>query len=303
MNSIYLHAEEMNTIIPYHSTPIQQLADPVFAKAGITVSVKREDLNHPTISGNKWWKLKCNVEAAIAQSHQTLLTFGGAYSNHIYATAAAARAAGLRSIGVIRGEEVKPENDTLSFASAAGMQLHYVSREAYRKKEDPAFIHELEERFGRSYVIPEGGSNELGVAGVTAFAETLPSDFDFIICPVGTGATLAGLIRGRTGKGTIIGVPVLKGGDSWIKEVEAFQPRYANWRLFGDYHFGGYAKSTPELQESMRAFMARQGVPVEPVYSAKMFFALYDLAAKGFFSPGSKVLAIHTGGIRTIDNR
>jgi len=289
----------MNSILPYHTTPIQQLSDPVFVNAGIGVFVKREDINHPTVSGNKWWKLKYNVEEAIAQSRHTLLTFGGAYSNHIYATAAAAQVAGLRSIGIIRGEEIKPLNETLSFASAAGMQLYYLSRDTYRRKDEPAFINELTERFGRCHIIPEGGSNELGVAGVAAFAETLPSDFDFIICPVGTGATLAGLIRGRAGKGTLIGVPVLKGGDAWIKEVEAFQPQYANWRLFGDYHFGGYAKSTPQLEMSIRAFAERHGIPTEHIYSAKMFFALYDLAAKGFFKPGANVLALHTGGIRT----
>jgi 1-aminocyclopropane-1-carboxylate deaminase len=280
------------------ATPIQPLIDPVFESAGIQVSIKREDLNHPRISGNKWWKLKYNLEAAIAQKHHTLLTFGGAYSNHIYATAATAKASGLRSIGIIRGEEVSPLNKTLTFAIGAGMKLHFISREAYRHKTESSFISELEERFGPFYLIPEGGSNELGVAGVASFAEQLPAHFDYVCSPVGTGATLAGLIRGRKGTGLLIGFPVLKGGDAWITEVNTFLPEFTNWQLFGEYHFGGYAKSTPELDLFIQKFESRHGAPIEHVYSGKMFYGIYDLAAKGYFKRGSTVLAIHTGGLR-----
>jgi 1-aminocyclopropane-1-carboxylate deaminase len=280
------------------STPIQPINDPVFEAAGVQVSVKREDLNHPQISGNKWWKLKYNLEAAIAQKHHTLLTFGGAHSNHIYATAAAASASDLLSIGIIRGEEVLPLNPTLAFAVGAGMTLHYVSREGYRHKRESTFISELEERFGHFYLIPEGGSNELGVAGVASFAESLPIGFDYLCSAVGTGATLAGLVRGRKGMGTLIGFPVLKGGESWIKEVESFHPHHDNWKLFGSYHFGGYAKTKPELEQFMQQFEDRHKVPVEHVYSGKMFYGLYDLAAKGYFKRGSTILAIHTGGLR-----
>jgi 1-aminocyclopropane-1-carboxylate deaminase len=288
----------MNIEMSYQQTPIQIITDRVFKAAGIDVSVKREDLNHPQISGNKWWKLKLNLQRAIAGRHDTLLTFGGAYSNHIYATAAAAHEMGLKSVGVIRGEEILPLNETLAFAIQAGMKLHYVSREHYRNKTDPAFIEELNRRFGRFYLINEGGSNELGVAGMALFAKELPPHFDYIICPVGTGASLAGLVRGREGSGQIIGIPVLKGGDSWRQEVENFTAKYHNWQLFGDYHFGGYARSTPVLEQFIQKFQSSHGIPIEPVYSAKMFYALYDLASKGFFPVGSKVLAIHTGGLR-----
>lgn len=288
--------------LSYQSTPIQQINDPIFDAAGVQVFIKREDLNHPRISGNKWWKLKYNLEAAIAQGHHTLLTFGGAYSNHIYATAAAASGLGLSSIGVIRGEEVLPANQTLAFAIGAGMKLHYISREAYRHKTEISFISELESRFGRFYLIPEGGSNEPGVAGVASFADSLPATFDYLCCPVGTGATLAGMIRGRKGVGRVIGFPVLKGDDSWIAEVALFRPQYTNWQLFGGYHFGGYAKTTFALDVFIQSFISRHAVPVEQVYTGKMFYGIYDLAAKGFFKRGSAVLAIHTGGIRPNDD-
>lgn len=289
----------MNIQMPeYQKTPIQIIIDRVFEAAGIEVSVKREDLNHPQISGNKWWKLRLNHQRAIAEGHNTLLTFGGAYSNHIYATAAASNEMGLKCVGVIRGEEILPLNETLVFASHAGMKLHYVSREDYRNKTEPAFIEELNRRFGRFYLIDEGGSNEPGVAGMALFAKELPPHFDYIICPVGTGGSLAGLVRGRQGAGQIIGIPVLKGGDSWRQEVEKFTPSFDNWQLFGDYHFGGYARSTSLLEQFIQKFQSTHGITIEPVYSAKMFYALYDLTVKGFFHEGSKVLAIHTGGLR-----
>lgn len=285
-------------MLSYQTTPIQEISDPVFADVGVRLFVKREDLNHAHVSGNKWWKLKYNIEAALSRKYETLLTFGGAFSNHIYATAAAASDAGIKSIGIIRGEQVLPLNETLAFAAAKGMHLHYVSREVYRNRGDANFILELERRFGRYYLVPEGGSNELGVAGVASFAQTLPSGFDFICCPVGTGATLAGLVRGCAGRGIVLGVVVLKGGDQWISEIEKYRPQFDNWQLFGDYHFGGYAKSTEVLQQFIQTFTSPTGIPIEHVYSAKMFFGLRDLASRGYFKRGSKVLAIHTGGIR-----
>lgn len=286
-------------MLEYNPTPTVLLNDTAFISAGVEVFVKREDLNHRYASGNKWWKLKFNLEQAIAEGHDTLLTFGGAYSNHIYATAAAAREVGLKSIGVIRGEEVKPLNQTLSFANDAGMRLHYVSRGDYRNKSQASFIDELHKQFGRFYFIDEGGSNELGVEGMSSFAQSLPSYFDYVLCPVGTGASLAGLVRGRKGAGQIVGVPVLKGGDAWIQEVEKFSPGFHNWQLLVDYHFGGYAKSTPALEQFIQEFKSRHGIPIEHVYTAKMFYALYDRIAAGFFERGSRILALHTGGLRS----
>ena len=282
----------------YQDTPITELVDETIASAGVSLYVKREDLNHPFISGNKWWKLKYNLEYAMQRGFDTLLTFGGAFSNHIYATAAAAELYGLKSVGIIRGEEVLPLNSTLQSASDQGMQLHYLSRSEYRRKDDVHFITSLASRFGNCYVIPEGGSNELGVAGIASFAEHLPEKFDYICCPLGTGATLAGLTRGRRGIGKLIGFPVLKGGDAWNTYVNAFNPGYTNWRTIGDYHFGGYAKSNDVLNAFIDQFHREKAIPLEPVYSGKMFFGIYDLLRKGYFEPGSEILAIHTGGLR-----
>lgn len=284
------------TELVYHETPIVSIEDESTAAAGVTLSVKREDLNNASVSGNKWWKLKLNLSEAVALGYNTILTFGGAYSNHIYATAAAAAAVGLKSIGVIRGEQTEPLNNTLNFARSNRMELHFVSRSDYRDKDS---LHaQLVSRFGRFYTIPEGGSNEHGVVGISLFARTLPPDFDYICCPVGTGATLAGLIRGYNGRGMLIGFPVLKGGDSWRDEVENFQPMYDNWTLATDYHFGGYAKTSPILESFMSHFTESHNIPLEHVYSGKMFYGMMDMISKGFYRKGSKILAIHTGGIR-----
>lgn len=284
-------------MLEYSPTPIQPIDDPSLISAGVQLFVKREDLNHPYVSGNKWWKLKLNLSRALAEGHDQLLTFGGAFSNHIYATAAAARAVGMKCVGVIRGEEPSPLNDTLRFARAAGMKLHFISRTSYRSKDD-SLLSTLLSKFGRCYIIPEGGSNEPGVAGVASFAEQLPRDFDYLCCPIGTGATLAGLIRGMHGSGFLIGFPVLKGGDAWNIAVREFDPIYTNWTTIPDYHFGGYAKSDDALEKFIRQFSANSNVPLEHVYSGKMFFGILDLVSKGFFRRGSKILAIHTGGLR-----
>lgn len=290
---------QQTVMLEYHPTPTILISNAITASAGVELFVKREDLNHPIVSGNKWWKLNLNIQRAISEHYDTLLTFGGAYSNHIYATAAAARELGLKSIGVIRGEESKPLNATLQFARDAGMQLHFISRASYGKR-DIELLSSLGEKFGRCYVIPEGGSNELGVEGIASFAEQLPRDFDYTCCPIGTGATVAGLIRGLRGIGVVIGFPVLKGGDAWIDTVKTFNPHYTNWTIIPDYHFGGYAKTTATLENFIREFSNATNVPLEFVYSGKMFYGILDLIAKGYFKRGSRILALHTGGLRNI---
>lgn len=286
-------------MLTYTQTPIQEIHDPVFDKVGVRVLVKREDLNHPYVSGNKWWKLKCNLEEAIKLKHNTLLTFGGAYSNHIYAAAAAAHELGLKSIGIIRGEETLPLNQTLAFAKSRGMHLHYISREAYRKKSESEFIDNLQKQFGEFYLIPEGGTNTLAVKGVTEFAKTLGNDFDYLCCAVGTGGTMAGLINGMEGKGELIGFPVLKGGEFLYDEIENLLPtKYNNWKLITDYHFGGYAKTTPQLNEFINSFNSNTTIFIEPVYTGKLFSGIYDLIVKKYFPKGSRLLILHSGGLR-----
>jgi len=283
-------------MLDYQPTPIQELFDPMLSAKDVRLSVKREDLNHPAISGNKWWKLKYNLAEAQQLGHNTLLTYGGAYSNHIYATAAAAHACGLKSIGVIRGEETTPLNDVLKFAIENGMFLHFISREEFKTKNDEHQIQKLKAKFGEFYVIPEGGSNEFAIKGIEEFTTLLGNDFDYLCCAVGTGATLAGIIRGLKGNKNIMGFTVLK-GDGWEGEILKFSPTYNNWRLIQDYHEGGFAKTNPVLTQFMKSFTAKHNIPVEHVYTGKMFKGIFDLVSKGYFNRGSRILAIHTGGI------
>lgn len=286
-------------MLSYSNTPVQEIHNALFDKAGVRVLIKREDLNHPLISGNKWWKLKYNLDEAIQLGHKTLLTFGGAYSNHIYATAAAAHELGLKSIGVIRGEETLPLNSTLSFARNRGMKLHYISREAYRSKTEEVFIDHLHQIFGDFYLIPEGGTNEHAVKGVTEFAQSLGTDFDYLCCAVGTGGTMAGLISGTSSTKKLIGFPVLKNGEFLTVEIEnLLTGKYQNWELKTDYHFGGYAKMNSQLNSFIENFNTNHQILLDPVYTGKTVFGLLDLISKNFFPKGSTVLFIHTGGVR-----
>lgn len=289
-------------MLRYTPTPIQEIHNAVFDRAGVQVLVKREDLNHPYVSGNKWWKLKYNLLEAQRLGKKTLLTFGGAYSNHIYATAAAASEVGFESIGIIRGEETLPLNPTLSFARSRGMRLYYVSREAYRRKEKTEFIEQLHHQFGDFYLIPEGGTNELAVQGVEEFARTLGSRFHYLCCAVGTGGTLAGLIRGATGAKKIIGVSVLKGAEYLRDHIGALTgPGYHNWMLNFNHHYGGYAKSTLALDAFIKKSKDEYHLPLDPVYTAKLTSAIFEMVVDGQFTRGSVLLLLHTGGLQAGD--
>ena len=292
----------------YTETPVQEIHDPLLDSFGVRLLVKREDLNHPFVSGNKWWKLKYNLAEAKRLGKKKLLTFGGAYSNHIYATAAAAKEIGFESVGIIRGEETQPLNSTLTFAKAQGMHLHYVSREAYRNKTDATFLNCLTETFGDFYLIPEGGTNALAVKGCEEFGNKILSEIDFdIVClPVGTGGTMAGLIKSIGNKKKVLGFSVLKGGEFLELEVAELlhlsEKQLHGWAIETDYHFGGYGKKTDELENFIHSQNELHHLPLEPVYSGKMMFGIYDLVRRSKIKEGLTVLAIHTGGLRN-DNR
>lgn len=286
-------------MLRYTPTRVQEIHDPILDKAEVRLLIKREDLNHPYVSGNKWWKLKYNLEEARRLNKQTILTFGGAYSNHIFATAAAAHELQFKSIGIIRGEETFPLNHTLAFAKGMGMQLHYVSRDQYRRKNQTEFIDQLKQQFNDVYLIPEGGTNELAVKGITEFSQTLGNDFDYLCCSVGTGGTLAGVIKGISNK-KILGFSSLKGGDflkSDVKQIVS-ATKSSEWEIITDYHFGGYGKTTPALEEFTLDFERKNSVPLDPVYTAKMMAGIFDLASKSFFKKGSTLLALHSGGLQ-----
>ncbi|MCU0419480.1 MAG: pyridoxal-phosphate dependent enzyme [Cyclobacteriaceae bacterium] len=291
--------------LPYTATPIQQLLLPEALHAGINILVKREDLNHTHVSGNKWWKLKYNLATAMRQGHQTVLTFGGAYSNHIYATAAAANRLKLTSIAIVRGEETRPLNHTLSFAKEQGMHVHYVSRETYRQKETSEFLGLLHDQFGSFYQIPEGGTNLLAIQGVAEFARQLAQEvtFDYVCLPVGTGGTMAGMIAGLEGAAEVIGISVLKNGAflsgevaGWLKKFSDIP--YGKWRIETSYHHGGYAKHTPELRALIEEMKTGHALPLDAVYTAKMVAGVRDLIRVGAFNEGSTVLLLHTGGLQ-----
>lgn len=286
-------------MLNYKQTLFQNLQADFIKKKELEVFVKREDLNHPLVSGNKWWKLKHNLEEAKRSKYHTLLTFGGAYSNHIYATAAAARELGFKSIGIIRGEASETLSKALLFAKEQGMQLEFVSREDYRKKTTEIFIADLQIKFGDFYLIPEGGTNTLAIQGVEEFASKLKEEtsFDYVCTACGTGGTLAGLIKELPEK-KVIGFSSLK-GNFLSEEVRKWVGNeYTNWSIINDYHFGGYAKYNNELLEFCNDFEKTHLISVEHVYTAKMFYGLFDLIKKNYFPKGSKVLALHTGGLQ-----
>ena len=286
-----------------------QLLSPEFERYGVTVWMKREELNHPLIQGNKWHKLKLNIEAALKVEKKCLLTFGGAYSNHIAATAAAAKFIGLGSIGIIRGQELadQPEkwSHTLIEAVANGMQLEFISRADYRDKASPLAIQQLQQRYPDAYLIPEGGSNELAVRGFDHLLnqiETQCPDWSHLITAVGTGGTLAGLTRSAPIKDNrqIYGIPVLKQGDFLLPAIQSWIDNQLtnDWQLFTEYHCGGYAKTTPDLLKRMQQFETEFGIKLDPVYTAKMVNAVYELLSKKQFKPGSKIVLLHTGGLQ-----
>jgi 1-aminocyclopropane-1-carboxylate deaminase len=286
--------------LQYNSTPITELVLPR-NKIELRLFIKREDLNHPFVSGNKWWKLKYNLEEATRFGHDTLLTFGGAYSNHIFATAAAGRELRLKTIGIIRGEETLPLNHTLAFAESCGMKLHYISREAYRKKTETDFIEQLHHQFGDFYLIPEGGTNELAIKGCAEFAVQLSQeiDFDYLCLPVGTGGTMAGLIQGLDSSKKIIGFSSLKGGEFLVEEIKKMiSPERYNWIINTDYHFGSYGKVTSELKVFIEKMKIQHQLPLDVVYTSKMVFGILDLISKNYFKEGSTILLLHTGGLQ-----
>lgn len=283
-------------------SPIQEIHDPFLSEKGITLLIKREDLLHSEVSGNKWRKLKYNLLAAKKEGHDTLLTFGGAYSNHIHATAAAASDMGFKSIGIIRGEERLPLNETLKFATRKGMRLEYMARDKYREKGAPENIEALERKFGEFYLVPEGGTNSLAIQGCEEIIKDIAVPFDYICCAAGTGGTVSGLIAGLDGHHHVLGFSALKG--SFLQKTvtqllaEVKGKIYDNWQIMDDYHFGGYARINHSLIDFIRDFWKKHHILLDPIYTGKMMYGIYDLAQKGHFSPGSRILALHTGGIQ-----
>lgn len=268
----------------------------------IEVWMKREDLIHPFISGNKYRKLKYNLEFAKNNNFKSILTFGGAYSNHIAAVAFAGKLYGFETIGVIRGEELENQikgNPTLNFAQENGMKFQFISRFDYQKKEQPDFLNNLLAIFNNPYIIPEGGTNILAIKGCEEILTLEDSKFNYIACAVGTGGTISGIINASKKSQKILGFPALKG--DFLKDAIRIFVQNDNWELITDYHFGGYGKVSEELIIFMNEFSKQKQFLLDPIYTAKLTFGVFDLIKNNYFPHNSKILLIHTGGIQGID--
>ncbi|GGN41642.1 1-aminocyclopropane-1-carboxylate deaminase/D-cysteine desulfhydrase [Streptomyces fuscichromogenes] len=280
-------------------SPLQEVTDDRFARHGVRLLLKRDDLIHPELIGNKWRKLVPNIEAAAGRP---LLTFGGAYSNHLRATAAAGRLLGFPTVGVVRGEELagRPLNPSLARCTADGMRLHFVDRPAYRRKAEPDVLAGLLRAAGAegAYVVPEGGSNAAAVRGCRALGAELRGRAGVVAIACGTGGTLAGLAAGLGAGQRALGVPVLRGGflEAEIRRLqeEAFGGRRGQWSLDERFHFGGYGRTTPELDAFAADFEDRHGVRVERLYVAKLLYGLVELAREGALERGTDVVAVLT---------
>ena len=276
-------------------------AIPINLPKGISLVIKREDLIHPFVSGNKFRKLKYNLLQAKAENQSTLLTFGGAYSNHIAAVAYAGKENGFQTIGIIRGDELGDKiesNPTLKFAQECGMQFEFVSRETYRLKREATFLEQLQQQYGAFYLIPEGGTNAFAIQGCEEILTPEDASFDFVACSIGTGGTISGLINSVLPHQKVLGFPALK-GDFLQDEIRNFV-RQDNWELITDYHFGGYGKVTNELIDWINQFYEQTQIPLDPVYTGKMVFGIVDLITKNYFPENAKILLIHTGGLQGI---
>ena len=269
---------------------------------GVELFLKREDTSHSIVSGNKYRKLKYNLIEAQNQGQNTILTFGGAFSNHIAAVAFAGKEFGVNTIGVIRGEELISkidENATLKFAKSCGMKFKFVTRELFRNKTTEEFILKLKKEFEDFYLIPEGGTNDLAVKGCKEILKEDDNVFDFICCSVGTGGTISGLINASAEHQKILGFPALK-GHFLQKDISKFVMK-SNWKLINEYHFGGYAKINNELVEFINRFKLKHNIQLDPIYTGKMMFGILNLIENNFFPKKAKILAIHTGGLQGIN--
>lgn len=266
------------------------------------LSLKPEFRVHPKVSGNKYRKLKYNIQAILDGNFEGVLTFGGAFSNHIAATATVGQDLNIPTVGIIRGEELASgvdSNPTLSYAKACGMYLEFISRAAYRQKTEDSFLHSLQKQYPKFYIIPEGGTNALAIDGCREILTEADHEFDVICCAVGTGGTISGLINSSLPHQKIIGFPALKG--PFLREDICKFAQQSNWDLCHEYHFGGYAKVNLELIQFINKFKKEFELPLDPIYTGKMMFGIFDLIQNGFFSKSEKILAIHTGGLQGIE--
>lgn len=293
-------------IIENPQTPLTEIFDPLWTNQNIRLFIKREDLTDEYISGNKFYKLKYNLIEAEKLGYKTILTFGGAFSNHIHAAAYAGKKFGFKTIGVIRGEEYLPLNPTLASASDNGMIIEYINRTSYRNKYDEKLLEKLKEKYGDFYLVPEGGSNALALKGVAEIISTIPEKFDYICSACGTGGTLAGLILGLNSKAKAIGFSALKGGDFLYQNIRTLlsyhkKENLNNWEVKLNYHFGGFARVNKVLIDFCTNFEKKHNIKIEHIYTGKMLYGIFDLLQSNYFLPNTKIIAVHTGGLQGLN--
>ena len=281
---------------------------PEFKKANVEVLVKRDDLIHPEISGNKLRKLKYNIEHMIEIDRKGILTFGGAYSNHLLATAALCNKNKIPSIGIVRGDELGPSsNNILKRCTELNMELLFVSRNEYKKREDTDYIEKIQRTHSDYWVVPEGGSNQYGVKGCKEIMKETPNDFDGVFLAQGTTTTSCGILLSLPKNTRLHAVPVLKGFDS-LGEMKKRTGNDRTWNeiknqieIHSEYHFGGYGKYTKDLLEFIRKIYRETNLPLDPVYTGKAFYALFDNVINGKLN-NKRILFIHTGGLKTVES-
>ncbi|AZZ96873.1 pyridoxal-phosphate dependent enzyme [Pseudoalteromonas sp. R3] len=289
--------------LDFPESPLQQITAPELDTAGVSLHIKRDDLLHPTIQGNKWRKLKYNLKAMAVENKRALVTFSGPFSNHLYATAMACKQFNIQGHAVIRGPQLDLNNPTIRMASACGMTLHAVSRKEYRLRNEPEYLAQLEQQFPDTFVIPEGGSNHFALAGCKELAQSLP-DSDYVCCAVGSGGTLAGMLEGLAPDCQLLGIAVLKGAQYLRDDIQRLNPQASgrtNWQLLCDHHEGGYGKFSAPLWQFCQRMRRDHALPLEPIYTGKLMFALWQLVAQGYFPRGSRIIAIHSGGLQGLD--
>ncbi|WP_372881313.1 1-aminocyclopropane-1-carboxylate deaminase/D-cysteine desulfhydrase [Psychromonas sp.] len=306
--ALKLLEKKMQSII--NPSPLQPVKHPLLDALQLTLSVKRDDLLHPEISGNKWRKLKYNLLEARRQQVDHIVSFGGAYSNHLHALAAAGFHFNFKTKAIIRGESSYAGNPTLKQCSAWGMELQFVTRQEYKKRADPAYQQSLQTLYSNALILPEGGSNQLALPGVMeAVREMLQQtdhSVDHIVTATGSGGTLAGIIAGvrqYQPKTRVTGIAVLKNGHYLNQEIasllnETRSRQRQEWCLQTELHHGGYAKVPAKLLDFCEQFTVQTAIPVEPIYTGKMFFGLFQLIKQGYFKQGEHIVALHTGGLQ-----
>ena len=292
----------MKILFEENELEFNELNGALFTEKKVSVSVARLDKIHPVVSGNKLFKLHYFLEKALKDENKALLTFGGAYSNHLAATAFACMETGIRSIGIVRGERSATLSHTLKQCEADGMELHFISRADYSKKDSADLSKELHED---CIIVPEGGYHPLGAMGAALIADKIKYKTATHVCTaIGTATTAAGLLMNLPADVKVIGIPVLKELNDVTERISFLtgNKQYNNFECFNEYHFGGYAKKTNELIQFMNDLYSENGIPTDFVYTAKMMFGVIDKIKAGYFAEGSRIICLHTGGLQGNDS-